>query len=97
MKNNITPKFTENLSNNIAEISKGKYTKVGIMMKRFNSRKWIWRIYTSRLIKYRNNRPIIFISKTINDRWSIKRKNANHFRWSFAYYDDDRLENIINF
>ena len=30
MKNNITPKFTENLSNNIAEISKGKYTKVGI-------------------------------------------------------------------
>ena len=30
MKNNITPKFTENLSKNISVISNKKYKKVGI-------------------------------------------------------------------
>lgn len=30
MKNNVTPKFTENLSKNIEKISKGKYQKVKI-------------------------------------------------------------------
>ncbi len=67
MRKNVTPKFTQNLSELIEKITNGKYKKVsineenGLVVELENGE------YTSaRVIKYWNNRPIIFIFKTIN-------------------------------
>ena len=98
MKNNITPKFTENLSNNISNISNGKYTKVKI-----NDDKGL--IVEN---KYGEYIPAELLSiGTIDQlylslRLSMIDDLSNEkmpviLDEAFAYYDDERLENILKF
>ena len=62
MKQNITPKLTEELSKNIQKISDGKYTKInlheekGIIIEKDNGE-----YVEAEKLSIRNNRPIIFI------------------------------------
>ena len=56
MKNTVTPKFTEKLSETIAEITKGKYTNVRLNDDtRISSRIRKWKLHTSKKFKYGNN------------------------------------------
>lgn len=70
MKENVTPKFTENLSKNIEKISNGKYKNVrindeqGIIVEKENGE-----YISSEKLSIRNNRPIIHSIKI----WSNKR------------------------
>lgn len=63
MKENVTPKFTLNLSNAIQNISNGKYKTVkvneenGLLVETKNRE-----LCSSRYSKYRYNRPVIFIT-----------------------------------
>ena len=64
MKENVTPKFTENLSKNIEKISNGKYKNVrindeeGIIVEKENGE------YVScEKLSFRNNRSVIYIFK----------------------------------
>ena len=98
MKNNITPKFTENLSYNISKISKGKYNKVtindekGLIVENeygeyipaeLLSVGTIDQLYLSLRLS--------MIDDMTNEKMPIILDEA------FAYYDDDRLENILKF
>ena len=98
MKNDITPKFTKNLSYNISQISKGKYTKVGI-----NDEKGL--IIEN---EYGEYIPADLLSiGTIDQLYLSLRlsmiedlsseKMPIMLDEAFAYYDDARLENILNF
>lgn len=98
MKNNITPKFTENLSYNISKISKGKYNKVTI-----NDEKGL--IVEN---EYGEYIPAELLSVGTIDqlylslRLSMIDDMTNEtmpiiLDEAFAYYDDDRLENILKF
>lgn len=66
MKESITPKFTENLSNGINSITCGKYKKVkvneesGLVLETENRK-----IHNCKPFKRRNNRPAIFVFKSI--------------------------------
>ena len=69
MKNNVTPKFTNNLSRNIEIISNGKYKNVtindeeGILIEKDNGE-----YVEVEKLSVRNNRSIIFIFKVFNDK-----------------------------
>ena len=98
MKNNITPKFTENLSNNIAEISKGKYTKVGIndengliVENEYGEYIPADLLSTGTIDQLYLSLRLSMIDDLSNEKMPIILDEA------FAYYDDDRLENIIKF
>ena len=98
MKNNITPKFTQNLSYNISKISDGKYNKVGINDEKglivenefgeyipaeLLSGGTIDQLYLSLRLS--------MIDDMSNEKMPIILDEA------FAYYDDLRMENIIKF
>ena len=98
MKNNITPKFTQNLSYNISKISEGKYTKVGI-----NDDKGL--IVENEFGEYI---PAELLSVGTIDQLYLslrlsmiddmsKEKMPIMLDEAFAYYDDERLENILKF
>ena len=98
MKNNITPKFTENLSNNIAEISKGKYTKVGIndengliVENEYGEYIPADLLSTGTIDQLYLSLRLSMIDDLSNEKMPIILDEA------LAYYDDDRLENIIKF
>ena len=81
MKNTVTPKFTENLSKNINEITNGKYTNVmvqddnGLVVELENGN-----YVEANRLSVGTIDQLIFIFKTFYDRRFIKRKNANYFR-----------------
>lgn len=98
MKNNVTPKFTENLSNMINMISNGKYNKVavhdekGLIVEKENgeyipagslSAGTIDQLYLSLRLSMLNE-----ISK---ETMPVILDEA------FAYFDEERLENILKF
>ena len=98
MKNNITPKFTENLSYNISKISRGRYNKVtindekGLIVENeygeyipaeLLSVGTIDQLYLSLRLS--------MIDDMTNEKMPIILDEA------FAYYDDDRLENILKY
>lgn len=98
MKNNITPKFTENLSRTIEKISNGKYTNV-----RTNDEKGL--IVEN---EYGEYIPAELLSVGTIDqlylslRLSMVDELSNEkmpiiLDEAFAYYDDNRLENILRF
>ena len=81
MKQNITPKLTEELSNNIQKISNGKYTKInlheekGLIIEKDNGE-----YVEAEKLSIRNNRPIIFIITFSNGKRAMQRINANNTR-----------------
>lgn len=98
MKENVTPKFTENLSKNIEKISNGKYQKVkindeeGIIVEKQNgeyvsaeklSVGTIEQLYLS--LRFGA------ISELSEERMPIILDEA------FAYYDEERLKNILTY
>ncbi len=98
MKNNITPKFTENLSKNISVISNNKYKKVGI-----NDEKGLIveneygeyipaeRLSIGTIDQLYLSLRLSMIDEMSNEKMPIILDEA------FAYYDDLRLENILKF
>ena len=98
MKNNITPKFTENLSENISSISNNKYTKVGI-----NDEKGIIveneygeyipaeRLSIGTIDQLYLSLRLSMIDELSNEKMPILLDE------SFAYFDDARLENMLEF
>ncbi len=85
MKENVTPKFTKNLSKNIEQISDGKYKNVrindeeGIIVEKENGE-----YISSEKLSIRNNRPTIYIVKTRSNKRTIRRNNANNTRRSIC-------------
>ena len=98
MKNNITPKFTQNLSRNIASISNNKYTKIGI-----NDEKGLIieneygeyipaeRLSIGTIDQLYLSLRLSMIDELSNEKMPIMLDEA------FAYFDDVRLENILKF
>ena len=98
MKNNITPKFTENLSNNIANISNNKYTKVGlneekglIVENEYGEYISAERLSVGTIEQLYLSLRLSMIDELSNERMPILLDE------SFAYFDDTRLENILKF
>ena len=98
MKNNITPKFTENLSKNISEISNGKYTKVavnedkGLIIENEHGE------YISAELLSIGTIDQLYLSlrlSMINE--LSKEKMPIILDETFAYYDEERLKNILKF
>jgi len=98
MKNNITPKFTNYLSNTISKISNGKYNQV-----RFNDENGlIVQLETGDYI----NSELLSIG-TIDEMYISLRLSALKeiseeklpiiLDEAFVYFDDERLENMLNF
>lgn len=96
MKNNVTPKFTQNLSNIICKISNGKYQKVSI----HETKGLIVELDDGRYI------PASLLSTGTIDQFYLalrlsmldeiaKEKMPIILDESFAYFDDERLENIL--
>ena len=81
MKENVTPKFTKNLSKNIEQISDGKYKNVrindeeGIIVEKENGE-----YISSEKLSIRNNRSTIYIVKTRSNKRTIRRNYANDTR-----------------
>lgn len=81
MKENVTPKFTQNLSKNIERISNSKYKNVrindeeGIIVEKENGE-----YISSEKLSIRYNRPTIHIFKTRSNKRTIRRNNANNIR-----------------
>ena len=98
MRNNVTPKFTENLSKNISVISNNKYLKVGI-----NDEKGLVvenefgeYISAERLSIGTIDQLYLSLRLSMVDDLS-KEKMPIILDEAFAYYDDLRLENILKF
>lgn len=85
MKQNVTPKFTKNLSKNIEQISNGKYKNVrindeeGIIVEKENGE-----YISSGNLSIRNNRPTIHIIKARSNKRTIRRNHANNTRRSLC-------------
>ena len=85
MKENVTPKFTKNLSKNIEQISNGKYKNVrindeeGIIVEKENGE-----YISSGNLSIRNNRPTIHIIKARSNKRTIRRNHANNTRRSLC-------------
>ena len=81
MKENVTPKFTKNLSKNIEQISNGKYKKVrindeeGIIVEKENGE-----YISSEKLSIRYSRTTIHIIKVRGHKRTIRRNNANNTR-----------------
>ena len=98
MKNNITPKFTQNLSYNISKISDGKYNKVGIndekgliVENEFGEYIPAELLSVGTIDQLYLSLRLSMIDDMSNEKMPIILDEA------FAYYDDLRMENIIKF
>lgn len=98
MKNTVTPKFTEELSENISEITNGKYTKimfhdeVGLIVELENGNC----VPASKLSIGTIDQ--LYLSLRLSMVGELSEENMPIILdESFAYYDRDRLENILNY
>ena len=98
MKNNVTPKFTENLSKNISVISNNKYKKVGINDEKglIVENEFGEYIPAERLSIGTIDQLYLSLRLSMIDDLS-KEKMPIILDEAFAYYDDFRLENILKF
>ena len=96
MKNNISPIFTEKLSNNIEKITKGKYCKLtfndeqGLIVELKNGN-YISaeRLSTGTMDQLYLSLRLAMLDEISNEKVPIILDE------SFAYYDDERLKNIL--
>lgn len=98
MKEQITPKFTEELSNVMEKISDGKYKNVRIN----TSGEIIVEANTGEYIKAENlsigTIDQLYLSLRLATIKEITKENMPIILdEAFAYYDDNRLENILNY
>ena len=98
MKNNITPKFTKNLSNTVEKISNGKYNKVSIndeqgliVENQYGDYISAERLSTGTVDQLYLSLRLSMIDEISNESMPIILDEA------FAYYDETRLENILKF
>ena len=98
MKSDVTPKFTNNLSENISKISNGKYNKVSIndengLMVELNSGEYISadRLSLGTIDQLYLSLRLSMNTEVSNENMPIILDEA------FAYYDDERLENILKY
>ena len=98
MKSNVTPKFTNSLSENIAKISNNKYNKVAIndengMMVELASGEYVpaERLSLGTIDQLYLSLRLSMNTEVSNENMPVILDEA------FAYYDDDRLENILKF
>ena len=97
MKDTVTPKFAKNLSETIAEISNGKYKKVavhdaGLMVEN----EYGEYIPVDRLSVGTIDQLYLSLRLSMIDELS-KEKMPIILDEAFAYYDEDRLENILQY
>ena len=96
MKSTVTPKFTNNLSENISRISNGKYNKVAIndengLMVELNSGDYV---SAERLSVGTIDQ--LYLSLRLSMTNDISTENMPIILdEAFAYYDDERLKNIL--
>jgi len=98
MKNNVSPVFTEKLSNNILEITKGKYCKLyfndeqGLILE-LNNGNYIQaeRLSVGTIDQLYLSLRLAMLDEISNEKVPIILDEA------FAYYDDERLKNILNY
>ena len=98
MKNNVTPKFTQNLSANINEITNGKYSKVSIndengLMVELASGEYV---SAEKLSLGTIDQLYLSLRLSINNDVSIENMPII-LDEAFAYYDEERLENILKY
>lgn len=98
MKNTVTPKFTNNLSENISRISNGKYNKVAIndengLMVELNSGEYVSaeRLSVGTIDQLYLSLRLSMSNDISNENMPIILDEA------FAFYDDDRLENLLKY
>lgn len=98
MKNNVTPKFTQNLSNIIEKISNGKYKKVaiheqkGLIVELENGE------YVSANVLSTGTIDQLYLSLRLSMLNEIsEEKLPIILDESFAYFDEERLKNILLF
>ena len=98
MKNSITPRFTENMSKNIAKISNNKYTKVGINDEKglIVENEYGEYIPAERLSTGTIDQLYLSLRLSMIDDLSTE-KMPIILDEAFAYYDDERMENILKF
>ena len=98
MKNSITPKFTNNLSNNIKRISNNKYSKVGINDEKglIIENEYGDYIPAERLSLGTIDQLYLSLRLSMIDDLSTE-KMPIMLDEAFAYFDDERLENVLNF
>ncbi len=98
MKNSVTPKFTENLSNNISKITDNKYNKVmfneseGLIVELENSDY----VSANRLSIGTIDQLYLSLRLSMTDELS-KEKVPILLDEVFAFYDDERLKNILEY
>lgn len=98
MKNTITPKFTENLSKNIHQITGGKYTNVmvqddnGLVVELENGNY----VEANRLSVGTIDQLYLSLRLSMTEDLSSE-KMPIILDEAFAYYDTKRLENILNY
>ena len=98
MKKDVTPRFTNSLSENIAKISNNKYNKVSIndengMMVELQSGEYV---PAERLSLGTIDQLYLSLRLSMNTEVSSENMPVI-LDEAFAYYDDDRLENILKF
>lgn len=98
MKNTVTPKFTSNLSANIAKISNGKYNNVSIndengLMVELSSGEYVSaeRLSLGTIDQLYLSLRLSMNTEVSNENMPVILDEA------FAYYDDERLENILKY
>ena len=98
MKENVTPKFTNNLSRNIENISRGKYKNVrindeeGIIVEKDNGE------YISSEKLSIGTIEQLYISSRLGATKELSEETMPIILdEAFAYYDDDRLTNILKY
>lgn len=98
MKENVTPKFTNNLSENISKISNGKYKNVkvndeeGLIVEKENGEYIsISKLSTGTIDQLYMSLRFAIISELSQEKMPIILDEA------FAYYDENRLQNILNY
>ncbi len=98
MKNNVTPKFTQNLSSIIKEISNGKYQKLSIndengLMVELENGEYIpaTRLSCGTIDEIYLSLRLSMIEEISKEKMPILLDE------SFAYFDDERLKNVLIF
>lgn len=98
MKEVVTPKFTQNLSKNISEISEQKYTKVSIndengliVENQFGEYISVDRLSVGTIDQLYLSLRLSMLEEISEEKMPIILDEA------FAYYDEARLENILKF